>query len=65
MNANLFARLESRIADPARIAIELPNGTPISYGALRERTARIANRLKALGLQAGDRVAVQVEKSVD
>ncbi|MBL8655723.1 MAG: malonyl-CoA synthase, partial [Alphaproteobacteria bacterium] len=65
MNANLFARLESRIADPARVAIELPDGTPISYGALRERTARIANRLKALGLQAGDRVAVQVEKSVD
>ncbi|MBL0932091.1 MAG: AMP-binding protein, partial [Alphaproteobacteria bacterium] len=65
MNANLFARLEARIADPARIAIELPDGTPISYGALRARTARIANRLKALGLQTGDRVAVQVEKSVD
>ena len=51
MNANLFARLEARIADPNRIAIELPDGTPISYGALRARTARIANRLKANAME--------------
>ena len=65
MNANLFAVLSDNISDPAVTAIETADGERISYGDLVARTGRIANALVGLGVQPGDRVAAQVEKSVE
>jgi malonyl-CoA/methylmalonyl-CoA synthetase len=47
-----------------RIAIETPGGDRLTYADLDERCARLAARLGRLGVGRGDRVAVQVEKSV-
>src|SRR5690349_738030 len=64
MNANLFDRLERSIADPSRPAIVSPAGGAVSYADLVAWAGRLANVLVACGVKPGDRVAVQVEKSV-
>ncbi|WP_439359344.1 malonate--CoA ligase [Bradyrhizobium sp. DASA03007] len=63
-NANLFSRLFDGLDDPKRLAIETHDGARISYGDLIARAGQIANVLVARGVKPGDRVAVQVEKSV-
>ena len=63
-NANLFSRLFDGLSDPKRLAIETHDGTRISYGDLIARAGQMANVLVARGVKPGDRVAVQVEKSV-
>ncbi|MGL5362892.1 MAG: AMP-binding protein, partial [Bosea sp. (in: a-proteobacteria)] len=45
--------------------IETPDGVVLSYGALLARSAQLAHVLVAGGVKPGDRVAVQVEKSVN
>lgn len=65
MNANLFALLADGIADPDATAIETASGERISYAELVARTGRMANALAGLGVAPGDRVAAQVEKSVE
>jgi malonyl-CoA/methylmalonyl-CoA synthetase len=64
MNANLFDRLERAITDPARVAITTAAGETVSYAELVALAGRLANVLVARGVKPGDRVAVQVEKSV-
>lgn len=64
MNANLHDQLFSA-ASPSAIAIEAPGGTAVSYGELAGLAARYANAIVARGVRPGDRVAVQVEKSVE
>jgi malonyl-CoA/methylmalonyl-CoA synthetase len=64
-NANLFSRLFDGLDDPTRLAIETHDGKRISYGDLIARAGQIANVLVARGVKPGDRVAVQVEKSVE
>lgn len=63
-NANLFSRLFDGLDSPARLAIETQDGAHISYGDLMARAGQMANVLVARGVKPGDRVAVQVEKSV-
>jgi malonyl-CoA/methylmalonyl-CoA synthetase len=63
-NANLFSRLFDGLDDLARLAIETHDGGRISYGDLIARAGQMANVLVARGVKPGDRVAVQVEKSV-
>jgi len=65
MNANLFALLSDNITDPAATAIETAAGERISYADLVARTGKMANALAGLGVKPGDRVAAQVEKSVE
>lgn len=65
MSANLFDILARNIADPDATAIETLTAGTISYGDLIARTGRMANALTGLGVKPGDRVAVQVEKSVE
>jgi len=64
MNANLFSRLFDNLDNPARLAIEMLDGTRISYGDLIAEAGRIANVLVASGVKPGDRVAAQTDKSV-
>jgi malonyl-CoA/methylmalonyl-CoA synthetase len=59
---DLFAR---RAPSPAKVFIETPDGRKVSYGDLAAGSARIANALVDRGIVAGDRVAVQVDKSAD
>ena len=44
--------------------IELVDGTRWSYSDFIIETARVANALVSMGIQPGDRVAAQVDKSV-
>lgn len=63
MNANLFARLRPALAaDPARPVMNW-RGSWITAGEILDRAGRIAAHLRDLGLEPGDRIAVQVEKS--
>ncbi|MDF3907491.1 AMP-binding protein, partial [Paracoccus sp. AS002] len=64
MSDNLFDLLATRIRDPEAVAIETQAGERIRYGDLIARSGRMANALAAFGVQPGDRVAAQVEKSV-
>ena len=64
MNANLFAHFESTIADPAKVAITQPRSRSYTYGEIVALTGQLANVLVAKGVKPGDRVAVQVDKSV-
>jgi malonyl-CoA/methylmalonyl-CoA synthetase len=64
MNANLFSRLFDDLDNPARLAIEMLDGTRISYGDLIALAGRTANVLVDAGVKPGDRVAAQTEKSV-
>ncbi|MEI7600164.1 MAG: malonyl-CoA synthase [Aestuariivirga sp.] len=64
-NGNLYARFERVFADNVeRVAIRNADGTSLSFGDLARSAARYANALNALGVEPGDRVTVQVEKSI-
>ncbi len=65
MTANLFDTLARTITDPDATAIETLSCQQITYGDLVRRTARMAQALAGLGLKPGDRLAAQVEKSVE
>ncbi|PWC76432.1 malonyl-CoA synthase [Azospirillum sp. TSH64] len=64
-NHSLFDQLLNPATDPARLAIETADGGRLTHGDLRAATGRMANALVAAGVRPGDRVAVQVEKSVE
>ena len=51
-NANLFSRLFDKLDDPNRLAIEMLDGTRISYGDLIARAGQMANVLVVARRQA-------------
>ena len=62
---NLFSHFRTCFpSDPARTFIEEADGTQLSYSELLERTGRLANLFLSWGVKPGDRIAVQVDKSV-
>jgi malonyl-CoA/methylmalonyl-CoA synthetase len=64
--ANLYTQLQSGFPqDPGRIFATLRDGTAISYAQLEQASARYATLLVSLGVQPGDRVAVQAPKCID
>lgn len=64
--ANLYTQLQARFPqDPSRIFATLRDGTAISYARIEDDSARYATLLVSLGVQPGDRVAVQAPKSID
>lgn len=66
MSANLYDLLSGGFpADRAKPCFILSDGREISYGELERQAARVAGRLVADGVKPGDRVAMQVEKSVE
>jgi malonyl-CoA/methylmalonyl-CoA synthetase len=50
---------------PQRVFLRTPAGRALSYAALEAQTAQFAAALAQLGVQAGDRIAVRTEKSVE
>ena len=61
--SNLYTALCTEGTADGLAFIRQPSGDELSYGALRAQTAQLARALVKAGLQPGDRVAVQVEKS--
>lgn len=62
MDHNLFSRISAGAVADA-VFIRTADGRTIRYGEAFSLSARYANVLRAKGVTAGDRVAVQVEKS--
>ncbi len=63
MANHLFDFFRARLPKLDRVFIETADRRTISYGDLLARSSRVANALVALGVEPGDRVAVQAEKS--
>src|ERR1700716_2557316 len=63
MSAHLYDALTARFPQRDKPFLTTPEGRSVSYGELKEGSGRIASVLRDLGVQPGDRVAVQVEKS--
>ena len=49
-------------SDPDRLCIRTPSGEQWTYGDLERHSAQLAHALQRIGVQPGDRVAVQLEK---
>jgi len=49
---------------PDKVAIQFINGPPVTYGELETAVNRTANYLLSLGIAPGDRLAVQLPKSL-
>lgn len=65
-SGNMFSLFAGRIEmEAGKPFIERSDGSVLSYAAMGAQTARMANLLLGLGIAAGDRVAVQVDKSVE
>lgn len=64
-NENLFVSLWSHITDPDAIFLRFADGEPITYRDLDQRSSQYACALIAQGVQPGDRVAVQIDKSAE
>lgn len=65
MSENLYTLIRSRVADPAKTFIETGDGRIFSYADTFALAERFAGLLAGLGVQPGDRVAVQVDKSAE
>ncbi|OHC61879.1 MAG: malonyl-CoA synthase [Rhodocyclales bacterium GWA2_65_19] len=64
MNQNLYSLLAEHFPkNPAAPCMILPDGRVWTYGDVGRASGRIANLIVALGLEPGDRVAAQVEKT--
>jgi malonyl-CoA/methylmalonyl-CoA synthetase len=65
MNQNLYSALQREFPGSESPCLLGTDGATISYGQVHRRSAQLANLLRARGVQPGDRVAVQVEKSAE
>lgn len=65
MGNHLFDLIKARMPAPTAPFAFLDDGRAYSYADMVAVSARFANALVALGVKPGDRVAVQVEKSIE
>lgn len=65
MSNHLYDALFGKYSNAKSTFITTVEGRVITHGGFVAMAARIANAISSLGLQKGDRVAVQVEKSVE
>lgn len=63
MNTKLLTSWARTGADARKPFLKLLDGSIVTYGDLLRRSGQAANVLNSLGVVAGDRVAVQTEKS--
>ena len=63
---NFYSLIEDIIQlKPTNVAIKIDGkGSSISYAELGEQVSRYLNTLSALGVSRGDRIVVQVDKSL-
>jgi malonyl-CoA/methylmalonyl-CoA synthetase len=64
-SANLFDILVARAPRLDKCALESADGLSFTYGELFARAGRAARALADLGVEPGDRVAAQIDKSPD
>lgn len=64
MNGNFFSAVLAQNWAPDRPLAASPGGHAVTYGDLDRESGRVAAALLSLGLSPGDRVSVQVEKSI-
>jgi malonyl-CoA/methylmalonyl-CoA synthetase len=65
MSANLFDMILARAPRLDKLALDAADGASLTYGDLFDRASRAARALADLGVEPGDRVAVQIDKSPD
>lgn len=65
MSNHLWDLFRSGFPSDDRTFLDAPNNQVVRYGDLKKASARMAQALVALGVEPGDRVAAQVEKSVE
>ncbi|QFT70353.1 Long-chain-fatty-acid--CoA ligase [Labrenzia sp. THAF35] len=65
MMNHLFDALTAFIPNRSKVFLETLDGGKITYADMFARSAQYAGALQKLGVKAGDRVAVQVEKTPD
>ncbi|KQK30434.1 malonate--CoA ligase [Bosea thiooxidans] len=65
MGNHLFDLIRSRMPGPDAPFALIDDGRRYSYQDVLDASARFANALASLGVKPGDRVAVQVEKSIE
>ena len=66
MSANFFNAFQNSFTEaPDRTAFRSMTNDIATYGNLRDRVARLAGLMRSMGVGSDDRVAVQVEKSID
>jgi len=63
MTNHLFEKIRARIQVPDKVFLESPGGEHMTYADVLTASADFAAALVALGVEPGDRVAAQVEKS--
>ncbi|MDG4882320.1 malonyl-CoA synthase [Mesorhizobium sp. WSM4884] len=63
MANHLFDAFRTRMPAPGRLLMETDDGRSIAYGDMLARSAQLAHALVQAGVQPGDRIAVQVEKT--
>ena len=61
INSNLYSCFSRHFPAPSAVLLTTESGQPFTYGDAEQRSARVANALVELGLEAGDRVSVQVK----
>ena len=65
-NANLYFNFVKKFPDDlSSTLIQNLDGSKITYSEVISRSAKFSNTLIRLGAVKGDRISVQVEKSID
>ena len=65
MSNHLFDLIVRRMPERSKVFAHLPDGRAITYQDVLDLSGRYANALAAHWVKPGDRVAVQVEKSIE
>jgi len=65
MNENLYYRFSQHFPDGDSTLLRAENGDQVSYSNLENESARYARLLSDLGAVPGDRITVQIEKSIE
>lgn len=63
MSRDIIETVRQHALDRTRIFLKRPNGSSLSYADMLDRTGQYANALRRLGVSAGDRCAIQTQKT--